>query len=259
MAVLSGVDPYQLCVELVGEEHLGSEIIRKIKNLEIGDSVFRCTWALNERPKYIAEGFSPDMRHSGWIGMGEPGEKGMTNMMNEVNRLRKGLWPNKDEMFLRARDHSHYCFGYAPPGKAAVLTAVLMPSADHFSEQGWKEKEKSHTEEVLQMWGRYAPNITWDNVIGYFNTSPYYISKVARNYARHGTPSIISSAPSQMGRNRPIPELASGRMPIKNLYATGSGWHPSGGSNPFQGYIIYKVMAEDLGLRKHWEETGRPY
>jgi hypothetical protein len=48
-------------------------------------------------------------------------------------------------------------------------------------------------------------------------------------------------------------------MPIKNLYATGAAWHPYPGAHSFQGYNVYKVMAEDFGLRKPWEEKGRPY
>ncbi|MBM2831987.1 MAG: dependent oxidoreductase [Dehalococcoidia bacterium] len=136
---------------------------------------------------------------------------------------------------------------------------MFVPSVQFFSEQEWKEKEKSHAEEIIQLWSRYAPNMTWDNVIGYLPVTPYYVSGMARNYLRHGSPFFLDMIPPQLGRYRPIPELASGRMPIKNLYATGAAWHPSSGSNPFQGYNIYKIMAQDLGLRKPWEEKGRPY
>ncbi|MBM2831986.1 MAG: dependent oxidoreductase, partial [Dehalococcoidia bacterium] len=105
-AVLSGVDPYQLCVELVGEEHLGAGIIRKIKNLETTIAVTWYTWALKERPRYTAEEFSPGLTQSGCIWFGHPGEVGMKNLMDEVYRLRMGLWPDKDKMHIRLTDHS---------------------------------------------------------------------------------------------------------------------------------------------------------
>jgi hypothetical protein len=48
-------------------------------------------------------------------------------------------------------------------------------------------------------------------------------------------------------------------MPIEKLYATGTAWHPAANGWAWQGYNAYKVMAEDLGLPKPWEEKGRPY
>ncbi|MDP2743798.1 MAG: hypothetical protein Q8P00_01875, partial [Dehalococcoidia bacterium] len=258
-AVLSGVDPYQLCVELVGEEHLGPKIIRKIKNLEATRGLTWYTWALHERPKYTAEAYNPDLPSSGWIAFGEAGEQGMKDLMDEYYRFKMGLWPEPHRMALRVGDHSSYCPGYAPPGKCSCLSEVFVPSVQFFTEKEWKEKEKSHAQEVMNMWSRFAPNMTWDNVIGYLPITPYYTAGRARNYARHGISAIIDPIPPQQGRFRPIPELASGRMPIKNLYATGSAWHPFHGSNPFQGYNVYKVMAQDLGLRKPWDEKGRPY
>jgi phytoene dehydrogenase-like protein len=258
-AVLSGVDPYQLCVELVGEEHLGPKIIRKIENLESNVAITWYTWAMKERPRYRAEDFSPELTQCAQIALSESGELGMQRMMNEVYRLRMGLWPEKGQMHLSVREYSHYCPGYAPPGRACILSEVFVPSVGYFSEQEWKEKEKTHAEEILWLWGQFAPNVSWDNVIGYLPVTPHYTAGRAKNYARHGSNFILDVIPPQMGRFRPIPELSSGRMPIKNLYATGAGWHPGPGSNPYNGYNIYKVMAEDLGLRKPWEENGRPY
>jgi beta-carotene ketolase (CrtO type) len=64
---------------------------------------------------------------------------------------------------------------------------------------------------------------------------------------------------SQMGRFRPIPELSGYRLPLKNMYYSSAGAHDGGGVRGAAGYNCYKVIAEDLGLRKIWEEKGRPY
>ena len=62
----------------------------------------------------------------------------------------------------------------------------------------------------------------------------------------------------QYGRYGPVVELNSHRIPgIKNLYATG-GWKGTTASCQ-AGYTCYKVIAEDLGLRKPWDEKKRPY
>ncbi|HLA27590.1 MAG TPA: hypothetical protein VJZ49_06820 [Syntrophales bacterium] len=35
------------------------------------------------------------------------------------------------------------------------------------TDKEWKEFEKTHAEEVIELWQKYAPNMTWDNVIGF--------------------------------------------------------------------------------------------
>jgi len=71
---------------------------------------------------------------------------------------------------------------------------------------------------------------------------------------------VIDNCASQWGRFRPITELAGHKVPnISDLYVTGSGWHPWGSAHSAQGYNCYKVIAEDFGLRKPWEEEDRPF
>ena len=83
---------------------------------------------------------------------------------------------------------------------------------------------------------------------------PNYTAKYSRNFAPAGNWAVIDHQPSQMGKYRPIPELAANRVPgIKSLYCTGTAWHPLAAGNSAQGYNCYKVMAEDLGLKKTWE------
>ena len=72
-----------------------------------------------------------------------------------------------------------------------------------------------------------------------------------------GNHNVIDIIPSQFGRSRPIPELARHATPIKNLYATGSAWHPYANASCWQGYNCYKIIAEDYGLAKPWE--GKPF
>ena len=63
----------------------------------------------------------------------------------------------------------------------------------------------------------------------------------------------------QMGADRPFPEAAMYRAEIENLYFCGPYMYPGGGASGATGYNCYKVIAEDLGLEKSWEKTGRGY
>ncbi len=119
------------------------------------------------------------------------------------------------------------------------------------------------TDQTLQeksaLMGKVAPNMTWDNVLGYYINCPYDNSRRLVCAGPSGEEMIISNVPHQLYSYRPIPELAHHRTPIKNLYATGGAWPPKGCAASWQGYNCYKIMAEDYALRKPWEEKKRPY
>jgi len=61
----------------------------------------------------------------------------------------------------------------------------------------------------------------------------------------------------QCDANRPTPELANHRTPIKNLYATGACWHLGGNAGASESYNCYKIIAKDLNLAKPWEEPDK--
>jgi len=67
----------------------------------------------------------------------------------------------------------------------------------------------------------------------------------------------IDRSPFQIEENRPTPELANHRTPIKNLYATGGSWHVGSNAGSTEAYNCYRIIAKDLGLAKPWEEPGK--
>ena len=67
----------------------------------------------------------------------------------------------------------------------------------------------------------------------------------------------IDHVPYQWGENRPCPELANYRTPIKKLYGTGSGWYVGGSSGSAEAYNCYKIISRDMGLPGPWEEAGK--
>ena len=66
-----------------------------------------------------------------------------------------------------------------------------------------------------------------------------------------------ASSAYQVEGNRPTPELANHRTPIKGLYATGAAWHLGANCGATESYNCYKIIAEDMGLGKPWEEKGK--
>jgi hypothetical protein len=66
----------------------------------------------------------------------------------------------------------------------------------------------------------------------------------------------VDRAAFQVEENRPIPELANHRTPVRNLYATGGSWHVGSNAGASEAYNCYKIIAKDLDLGKPWGETG---
>lgn len=255
-AVISEVDPYQLCFRLIGKENLPYSIVKKIENLERRfTAITWYTWAVHELPRYKAAAFNPDINDTHWMVLGD---------MDDEFMLRSSAWrrlnkmPPERDLVVWAM-HSAHDKTRAPEGKHTISTEEMVVPADAMSEREWMEYKKKHADETIKYLLEYAPNMTWENVIGFDAITPYDIAKRNINMAPTGNWAVIDDIPGQTGKYRPIIELADHRTPIKNLYATGAAWPTSAGAHAGQGYRCYKAMADDLGLRKPWVEKARPF
>jgi len=255
--VLSTLDPYSLCFKLIGEELLDWKLLRRVQNLSRRMVVIDWYgWALKERPEYLAADFNPDVGLAGQILLINKDPEAL---------IKECAWRRLDreapEPLLALADPSLADNTFTPDErKCSICAEDFTFPAYALDEKGWREYKKSHAELMLKTWQQYAPNVTWDNVIGYYPITPFDTANGLSNMGPEGNWAIIDWTPSQIGRNRPVPELAQHRTPIKNLYATGSAWPGSGGGNPAPGYTLYKIIAEDFQLeekQKPW--VGQPY
>ncbi len=252
--VISTLDPYNLCFRLIGKEHLSWQILRRVENLEARyTAITWYTWALHEPPKFTSASMNPDIDKAvnQYIINNDP----EAHVREQIMR-RLGIMPH--DLQLLVLNHSLVDKSRAPEGKTSLLTEQFVLPANALSEAEWLEYKKVHAEEVIELLQKHTTNMTWDNVIGYVPLTPYDHCRLA-NMAPTGNWGVIDNLPSQIGRLRPLPELARHSTPIENLYATGAAWHPYSGATSWQGYNCYKIIAEDFGLRRPWEETGSPW
>ncbi|MDY6861471.1 MAG: NAD(P)-binding protein [Thermodesulfobacteriota bacterium] len=156
--VVSSTDPYQLCFELVGEEYLNSRILKRVGNLEKHwIAIAWYTWALKERPRYIAESFNPDCWKTQWLVLGD---RDLNTFVLESAERKAGKWPSKVNIGASyhggSGDHL-----LAPPGTDfTILTEQFVLSADEMTDKEWKIWERRHAEQVIDTWQKYAPNMT---------------------------------------------------------------------------------------------------
>jgi len=80
------------------------------------------------------------------------------------------------------------------------------------------------------IWQEYAPNMTWDNVIGADMNSSYDCLRMEK-LEPSGQMGGVDPTLCQVGENRPTPALGNRRTPIRNLYATATFWHTGGSAS----------------------------
>ena len=252
--VLSTLDPYSLCFRLIGKDYFNGQILRRVAHLERRIACIAWyTWAITYPPDYAAAGSNPDLNDVDAVCLisKDPGSDGEGRPRFGM----AGIMPDKLQLAsfgAGATDKTR-----VPDGKHSLMSEQFVLPANCLSEEQWLRFKKSHAEAVIKQWQEFAPNMTWDNVIGYAPITPYDVASGLPNMGPEGNWAVIDNIPGQFGKFRPIPELARHKTPIRNLYATGSAWHPVGCGAAWQGYNCYKVIADDLGLGKPWE--GLPW
>lgn len=234
---------------LVGKDHLSEKAYKKtlrILDTFIGVQENWYTWALHEPPDWWAAEINPVINNAKDIRLGEMPDCAAISQRNGV--LFSGKEP--EESMIRIMNHSFNDPSRAAPGKFTMMTGEFCLGPRLRTVREWMEYKKSHAEKVIKVFQKFAPNMTWDNVIGYDPATPWD----HKDFCLRGAPGITGVWGSE-----PIPGFFNYRTPIKNLYGTGDAWAPNilgmleGGVGPEEGYVCYKAIAKDLGL------TGQPW
>ncbi len=253
--VVSTLSPYQLCFDLIGKERLDYKLTRRVEQLE---NNFCClmwySFALHQAPKYEAAAFNPDINETFWLALAEDNDP--MHIARECYYARMGAFPPLEDYCPTVWCHSLVDPSYAPPGKHVANNEQLGPAASLHTEKEWLEIKKRYAEDLINIWQKHAPNMTWDNVIGIDTNSPYDSLRM-KNLAPNGGMGLLDRVAYQIEGQRPTPELANHRTPIRNLYATGAAWHLGANCGSSESYNCYKIIAKDLNLGKPWEEKGK--
>jgi phytoene dehydrogenase-like protein len=146
---------------------------------------------------------------------------------------------------------------YAPPGKHALTGWFFMPKTSELTREQWEEVKLTQNGKFIRHFEKWAPNMTPDNVIDHY----FYTPLDQEDEMRIMEGDFMNGATKlhQMGCNRPFPEASQYRTEIEGLYLCGPYMHPGGGASSATGYNCFKIIAEDFGLEKIWENTGRGF
>ncbi len=251
--VLTDVDPWQLAFKLIGKENLPERITKKVATLRGGkNSLAWFTWALHEPLNFKAADFCPDVNDVGQLALGSQDPNVWTReyhmrMAGQIPPIESTLlWHMYGKEDRKARVISNEGITY--------LSEQFVVPAPVLSEKEWLEFKKKHTEDVIREVHEFAPNMTWDNVIGVDPVTPYDTAQRLINMP-FGCWAVLDWDHWRPRNMRPISEWAFHRIsPIENLYGCGAAWDPAAMAD--SGYKCYKIIAEDFGLNKPWADKG---
>jgi phytoene dehydrogenase-like protein len=245
LGVVSNADPYSTFTEMIGEKWLPKDFVQKIKEIQPDEfSYFQIHLALKAAPRYaFHEANDPAVSRAMNVNIGPAGVSDLEEMWKEI---RAGEFPE------------HYCFHIscptrldplqAPAGKHTATLFMPVPYAlkDKRPEE-WVTLKNVFMEKVLAGWREAATNLTDENIQMKVALDPFYISGRWQNM-RRGSVWVARKIPSQMGKNRPIPELAHYRTPIERLYQVGVATYPADAVIAGSGRNCWQIMKEDLKL-----------
>jgi phytoene dehydrogenase-like protein len=253
--VVSDLGVPQTCRRLIGEEYFTESAFRRTKKIDYDRAqIWWGNIAMHELPDYTARAQYPDLGMQPRLYMG-PKDVDYMSYKYQAEIWLHG-WPS-DFVMLAAPD-SIYDPTRAPDGKHTILVEEFAPPYRFYSDADWRRMKKDVVGEFLKHWQKYAPNMTWDNVIDAHITTPWDVINRNIDMDQGGWVNGAMTV-NQADRFRPTPELSNYRTPVKDLYICSSNLHSGGGIGRGSSYCAYKVIAEEHGLPRFWEQAGRTY
>ena len=153
--------------------------------------------------------------------------------------------------------NSHFDPSYAPTDGHSAFWWPFAPYAVEGNPENWDHHKDEYAQRILDVWREYATNLDDDNVRARFLFSPLDVERLNVNM-RQGAVRMGAYIPSQLGINRPHPQLSGTRTPIEGLYLSGSSTGNGGGINGAPGYIAANAITEDLKLKRPWTPVPMP-
>lgn len=256
--VVSDLGVPQTMLRMLRDTEMSERLIHRIKTIDYDRSqIFWGNVALHELPDYTAKSFNPDLGDQPRLYMGPKDEDYMSyNYMSDI--FTKGM-PRPGHMYLLTAPDSIWDHNRAPENKHTILIEEFAAPYRFFSEREWLNMKREIVDRALKDWQIYAPNMTWDNVISHNIQTPLDVT-YRHPDMREGGWVEGAMMLSQQDRFRPLPEIANYRIPgVSNMYICSSNLHSCGGIGRGSSYNCFKIIAEDLGMPKIWEEKGREY
>ena len=238
--VASNADPKRTFLGLTPQQFLPQTFRESIGRFRTQSASLKVHLALGELPDFTAvpspAGGKPGPQHRGLIVI-SPSPDYIERAWDEAKDGGISREPVLDTCCPTVLDSS-----LAPPGKH-VLNCFVQYGARHLREGSWAEAKDTVVKRVIDVLGRYAPNLPASVEHAHVVTP----EDLEIEYGLTGG-NIFQGAMTaeQMFCFRPAGGYADYRTPVQRLYLCGSGAHPGGGVSGIPGMNAARAVLRDL-------------
>lgn len=235
--VVTNLDAKRTFTKIMDKEDLPSGIYEKAKNFKIRGSSGKVNIALSGMPKFTGV---PDNRYVNRGGQQFLGS--IDTMEKAYDCWKRGKW--SDDPFVETVIPSAWDPTVAPPGQHWMSCFVQYCPAELADGPWTPEKRDAFGATVINRIERDAPGFK-DLILHAEIRTPHEIE--AEIGLTEGNIFQGELTIDQLLFNRPFPGYAQYRMPIKNMYMSGSSTHPGGGVSSACGANSAREILRDLG------------
>jgi len=213
--VLSNLDAYTTFLGLAGEEHLPSDFVNLVKDIEYRNGYVQIHMTLKEMPEFTGHLAFTNESDIRWVMAYIPSAEYLSRCWEQY---RKGQVPDDPVAYC--------CF-------PSVRDPSLAPSGYHTCTIFAHYFPYNMAERMIDKIAQYAPNFRgaiMDKVV----LTQQYFESTFNATAGDFCGGLLQ--PSQMWDRRPVPGYSDYTTPIKNLFMCGSACHPGPGITCVPGY-----------------------
>ena len=234
--VVSNLDARRTFTRIMDKDDLPDGIYEKAKNFKIRGSSGKVNIALSGMPKFT---HVPKNRYIDRGGQTFSGS--LETMERAYDCWKRGRW--SDDPFVESVIPSAWDPTVAPSGKH-WMSNFIQYCPPKLADGPWTpEKRDAFGESVISKIERYSPGFR-DLIVHMEVRTPHEIENeigLTEGNIFQGELTI-----DQLFFNRPFPGYGQYRMPVKNLYMSGSSTHPGGGVSAVCGANSAREILKDL-------------
>jgi len=238
--IISNAHVQTTMMKMVGADHLESQFLKRVDNLNIGNGfgmVIRC--AVEELPEYSAAPGDPHI-HNG-MQLLCPSRNYMFRAIGDYHKKQPPEKPAVLAMTFSKIDET-----VAPAGKHALFAWAQWHPYQLQEGLHWDNIRVKEARKIYDVVCNYAPNMK-DKLIDWYIQSPLDIER--KHGLLKGNVMHLEMSFDQMFMFRPTPEMSNYETPVKNLFLSSASCHPGGGVFGAAGYNAAHVILKKFGAK----------
>ncbi len=234
--VVSNLDPKRTFLKLLPPEHLPEDFRGRIEGLITGISSYKLLAVVSQLPRWKDWDGDPELPSRGGVVL-EWTRASAAAVYDDLEAGRPPARPAVSVSIPSVVDPGLTQTGYH------TLTAWIYPAPSKLREGTWDRVRARVAENLVDQITEYAPNFK-GSIRHLRLRTP--LDLVRENGLTDGCIWHVQNTAEHFSWNRPLPELADYRAPLKGLYLCGAGQHPGGNVCGMPGYNAAQEILKDL-------------